>query len=285
MARVLCGLLAALGVLGSAAHPAWAWDAEANRAVAALAYQRLAPAAKARVDDILAHAPPMGRPGCRLHSLADAADLMQCLHGDKRDFMRGVVYDPVPLCGQIDRGRACRDGRCASDALKRELDRLKAPGAGAGERAEALAAVAYLTAELHQPLHAADNDDRSGDRVRVTLPGSHDKRLTLYSVWDEDLPPLAIGDADTGLRYLGPLAELHAADWRQGDIDAWVADSHHVAAAEVYGRLPDPPACGKTPAAPEALSRAYVDASVQVVRAQLAKAAVRLAVLLEAALG
>ncbi len=275
----------ALLFLASAAGAAWAWDDTADRVVAQLAYERLTAAAKTRVDDILAHAPPLGRLGCRMRSLSDASDIMQCLRGDKRDFMKGLAYDPIPLCGELDRSRACDHGRCASDALGRELAMLKALGAAPDDRAEALAAVVYLTAELHQPLHAADNDDRSGDRVRVALPGSHDKRLTLYSVWDEDLVALAIGDEDTGVRYVRPLIEPHLAEWGSGDIAAWVADSHHVAATEVYGRLPDPPACARTPSQPEALSRAYVDQGVQTVRAQLAKAAVRLAALLNAALG
>ena len=149
----------------------------------------------------------------------------------------------------------------------------------------ALEAVAYLIAELHQPLHAADNGDRSGTRFRVTLPGSSDKRLTLYSVWDEDLVATAIGDAETGLPYLRPLAEANAPAWSKGDVDAWVADTNQVAVADVYGRLPTPPPCGHPPDKPQFLDRGYMTYGAEVVRNQLAKAAVRLAQVLNAALG
>lgn len=289
MMRWLAALTTVLGLaailLVSSSSAAWAWDDAADQVVATLAYERLDPGAKSKVNDILTQAPSIGRRGCRMHALSDVSDVVQCLRGDKADFMKGIVYDPLPLCGVLDRSRACDHGRCASDTLGRELATLKDGSVSPDRRAAALAAVVYLTAELHQPLHAADNEDRSGDRVRVVLPGSHDRRLTLYSVWDEDLVALAIGDAQTGARYLRPLVDLHAADWSAGDVAAWVADSHHVAATEVYAPLPDPPACGKTPDAPEPLSRAYVDQGAQTVRLQLAKAAVRLASLLNATLG
>jgi hypothetical protein len=172
--------------------------------------------------------------------------------------------------------------------LKREIDALKvdakAPRAESAETALALEAVVYLMSEIHQPLHAADNNDRSAERIRATLPGSGARPLSLYSVFDEDLVAPAIGDAETGLPYLSPLTARHGADWAKGGIDDWVADTHNVAVDSVYSKLPDPPACGGAPKAVEALDTAYVESGGEVVRSQLAKAAVRLATVLNAAL-
>ena len=53
----------------------------------------------------------------------------------------------------------------------------------------------------------------------------------------------------------------------------------------MYGRLPVQVACGQKPDGLEALSPAYVQQAAQTVRVQLAKAAVRLAALLNATLG
>ena len=119
----------------------------------------------------------------------------------------------------------------------------------------------------------------------MALPGSSDKRLTLYSVWDEDLVAEAVGDEQGGLPYLRTLADAQADAWSKGDLNAWLADTGQVAAADVYGRLPAPPGCGKPPEKTELLDRAYIDFAARVVRAQLAKAGVRLAVLLNACLG
>jgi hypothetical protein len=258
-----------------------AWDPEADRAVALEAYDLLNPEVRAKVDALLAAAGPIGAPQCSVQTLASAASLVECLHGSRSDFMRGVVYDPIPLCPSPDAAPPCANGHCASQLLKREIDALKvdsqAPGADKADTALALEAVVYLISELHQPLHAADNNDRSGDRIRVTLPGSGGRTLSLYSVWDEDLVALAIGDAETGLPYLHALISLHGQDWAKGGVDDWVADTHKVAIDSVYSKLPSPPACGAPPKDVEGLGPLYVQSSAEVVQTQLAKAAVRLA--------
>ncbi len=284
-------LLIALAILvttaGLVPAPARAWDIDADRAVGALAYERLTPPVKAKVDAILTAGGAIGGAGCRAHSLSDAADLAACLHGRREDFMRGVAYDAISICDTAPKTRGCAEEHCASTALKRNIAALKSPDATPAARLLALEAVVYLTAELHQPLHAADNGDRSGERFRVLLPGSSDKRLNLNAVWDQDLVVEAIGDAQGGLAYLRPLADdaRGAVDPKVGDVDAWVADSHQVAVADVYGRLPTPPPCGHPPEQPERLDPGYIDYAAQVVRLQLAKAAVRLAGVLTEALG
>jgi len=265
-----------------------AWDPEADRAVALAAYELVKPEVRTKIDAILAQAGPIGTPKCSVKTLASAASLVECLHGSRSDFMRGIMYDPIPLCPTPDAAPPCAKGQCASELLKREIDALKvdsgAPGADDADKALALEAVVYLISELHQPLHAADNNDRSGERIRATLPGSGGKPLSLYSVWDEDLVALAVGDAETGLPYLQALAARHGAEWSKGGVEDWVADTHKVAVDSVYSKLPSPPACGALPQSVEALGPLYVQPSAEVVQAQLAKAAVRLAKVLDMAL-
>jgi hypothetical protein len=264
-----------------APHSARAWDPEADRAVALAAYELLKPEVRAKVDAILAQAGPIGAPKCPVQTLASAVSLVECLHGSRSDFMRGVMYDPIPLCPGPEAAAPCAKGQCASQLLKREIEALKvdarAPQAEPADTALALEAVVYLISEMHQPLHAADNNDRSGERLRATLPGSGGKPLSLYSVWDEDLVALAIGDAETGVPYLHVLTARHGEDWAKGGVDDWVADTHKVA---VYSKLPSPPACGAPPKDVETLDPLYVQSSAEVVQGQLAKAAVRLAAVL-----
>jgi len=271
-----------------APRSARAWDPEADRAVALEAYTMLKPAVRAKVDSILAGAGPIGAPKCTVQTLASAAYLVECLHGGRSDFMRGVVYDPIPLCPSHDAAPPCANGRCASQLLNREIDALKvdshAPQSDSADTALALEAVVYLISEMHQPLHAADNNDRSGERIRATLPGSGGKPLSLYSVWDEDLVALAVGDAETGLPYLHALILRRGQDWGKGGVSDWVADTHKVAVDSVYSKLPAPPMCGAQPKDIEALPPLYVQSSAAVVQTQLAKAAVRLATVLDQAL-
>jgi hypothetical protein len=262
-----------------------AWDPEADKVVARLAYERLDPAAKAKVDALLGSGFKVADTPCEATGLSDAPEMVACLK-DRRnvDFMRGVIYDPFPICAPPPKAKSpCADGHCASALLVRELEVLKAPAASPDDKAMALLAVTYLVSELHQPLHTADNDDRNGQRVRVTTPGNVNG-VTLYGVWDEDLVADAIGDADTGLPYVRALAATHAAEWSKGDLSSWLEETHQFATTVVYGRLPVPPACNKLPDQPEPLRPNYFAAAAPLVRTQLAKAGVRLAVLLNAAL-
>ena len=277
----LLALVAGLTLLAVSPLRARAWDPEADRVVAQLALERLTPSTRAQVSALLASG--TGVSGCPVSALDDSARLVSCLHDQKADFMHDLHYDVLPLCGAPP-ARRCSDGRCARGALQGFIVELKDPRTAAPEKVRALEAVAYLVAELHQPLHAADNGDRSGERVRVTLPGALKARTNLYSVWDNDLVASAIGTAEVGLPYVRALADAHAAEWSRGDVDDWVAETHDVALHTVYGRLPDPPACNKTPGRPEALSADYFASAVPAVRTQLAKAGVRLAAVLNATL-
>ena len=278
----LLTLVAGLLLLALSPVQARAWDPEGDRAVALLALERLTPSTRAQVGALLGGGAVIS--GCEVSALDDGARLASCLHGQRADFMHDVSYDLLPLCGTVSLARRCPNGRCASQLLKGYIAELKDPSTPRPERVRALEAVAYLVAELHQPLHAADNGDRNGERVRVTLPGALKARTNLYSVWDNDLVASAIGTAEVGLPYVRVLADAHGSDWVRGDVDDWVAETHDVALHTVYGRLPDPPACNKTPARPEALTADYFAAAVPAVRTQLAKAGVRLAAVLNATL-
>lgn len=262
-----------------------AWDPEADRVVARLAYERLDASAKAKVDALLGPGFKVANTPCEATSLADAPEMVACLK-DRRgvDFMRGVIYDPLPVCAPPPRAKPpCADGHCASTLLKQEIATLRAPAAAPEDKAMALLAVTYLVSELHQPLHTADNNDRNGNRIRVTTPGNA-RGVSLYGVWDEDLVANAIGDADDGLPYVRALAAVHGAEWAQGNVDSWLAETHQFAVSVVYGRLPIPPACNKLPDQPEPLRPNYFAAAAPLVRVQLAKAGVRLAAVLNAAL-
>ena len=80
------------------------------------------------------------------------------------------------------------------------------------------------------------------------------------------------------------MVTLHARQWASGNVDTWLAESHALAISYVYPKLAQPPMCGQ-PTTAQAISRAYLDGAAPIVRQQLSKAAVRLAKVLNAALG
>jgi hypothetical protein len=281
LSRALAALAfsASLAFAGQAA----AWSEPAQRTIAELAYARLTPEAQARVDALIAQN-PSPEPSCPIASLADAAVFPDCVDGIRRfNDLRRLHYEQRPLCGAADRNGYCKDGECVSEAVKRAAATLADPAALPADKLVALALLAHFIGDLHQPFEMVDNRDDRGQDIRVTLPGSTDRRLTLYGVWTETLPALAVGSGELGPRFLAPLAANNEAAWSRGSVDGW-ADETHALARALYERLPERPECGRRPRNPEPLDRAYVLSGTNTVKEQLAKAGVRLAAVLNTSL-
>lgn len=205
--------------------------------------------------------------------------------------MRPLHYDDIPLFGTSDKTQYCPDGQCASAAIADAIDVLKNKGLPDQKRLVALYQIAHFIGDIHQPLHAADNGDKGGNDVKVIYLGEAESynpfkkamdRYNLHFVWDTMLPANAF--KNNGRDEIVALAKAHTTDWAKGDADAWVSEAHNIAVKFTYGRLPVKLEPGKPPAESVAIERDYVDASALIVREQLAKAAVRLACVLNAAL-
>lgn len=282
--RPLFAVLAAAGALGLAG-PAAAWGELGHRAVARVAEERLSPEARAEIAGLISTAGRL-EPSCPVYSLEDAAAFMSCVSDlSKYRSYEELHYDARPFCPPPRPVEFCRKGECASEALKRAISTLRDRQQLAQARLAALEQLAHLLGDLHEPLNMVDNRDDQGGRIRVVLPGASEKmRVSLRDVWEDNLPALAVGSLETGLPYLQPIAAQGAQAWSRGDIDSWAAETHRLAVDGVYNRLPEIPACNRLPKNPEPLDRAYVSAAVPVVREQLAKAGIRLAVVLNDAL-
>lgn len=290
MIRAIAALFALVCAL-PLAGPAAAWSEPAHRAIAEIAYARLTPEARTAVDALIAEgrsptaATLAVEPSCPVLSLADAAVFMDCVDGVRRynDFRR-LHYDNAPLCGAVDKNVYCRNGECLSEAVKRAVAVLRDPLALPADKLFALQQLTHFMGDLHQPYQMIDNRDDRGAEIRVSLPGSSDRRLNLHMVWDEALPSLAVGSGELGARFIGPLATNNETAWGRGSVDQWALETQQLARS-LYERLPEPPQCGRRPRDPPVLTRAYVLSGTTTVREQLAKAGVRLAAVLNATLG
>ena len=272
-------LLVGLAILAQAG-PAAAWGDMGYRVMGDLAYARLTPAARAQVDAMIAAAPVSGEPSCPVASLADAAVFPGCVDGIRRyNDLRKSRDEDQPVCPAQARGDPCKDGQCPSGAVKRALAVLADPARQAPARLYALEQLSRAIADLHQPFDMVDNRDDHARDIRVVLPGSSDKHLNLHDFWTDIVLAPALGaDEGTAAAWLQPVV---AGDrgWETGDVDAWAGETATLARV-LYSRLPEEPQCGRNPRNPEALDRTYVEAAVPIAREQLARAAVRLAALL-----
>ncbi|HXY97177.1 MAG TPA: S1/P1 nuclease [Steroidobacteraceae bacterium] len=278
------GVLAAALTLFVAYVPgASAWGPQGHRTVGAIADRLLTPAARAEVATLLAadldkFDNPSGR--STLESVAVWADEIRGTPADRPRWH----YDDVPVCGSAPRDSYCAGGECNSAQLERLTLVLADRHAELRARNEALKWIVHLVGDIHQPLHAADNGDQGGNRVRVALEGVHTRgRLSLHRAWDSELVTLALKtrshqqpprDIDALAREAGKLT----AEAGQGTPSEWASQSNHLARNVAY-QYPGF-ACGSVPAGVVVLDRDYQREAEAIVRERLLLAGGRLANLL-----
>jgi hypothetical protein len=279
----------ALLVLGWACAPlALAWGPQGHRTVGAIADRLLSPRAHAVVQQLLAaDLDKFGRPSGRT-TLEEVSVWSDELYGTPAAHARWH-YDNEPVCGSVALARFCRDGECGSEQLKRLIGVMADPRAAPRERNEALKWVVHLVGDLHQPLHAADNDDRGGNSVQVALAGVKTRgRESLHRAWDNDFVKLALHARNrqqppADIDALAGEAQTLIGQAGQGNPDSWVSESNNLARNVAY-RYPGF-VCGQPPVGIVVLDGGYVQEAAALVRERLLLAGARLANLLNQSLG
>jgi hypothetical protein len=250
--------LALAATVALAAAPVRAWSPAGHAAVGAVAERSLSPAARAAVDALLE--------GKRI-SDPDVAAWADAESKEGRA-PRAFHYVNVPVDAPgYDPARDCREGRCAVAKLDAELAALRDPAIPRARRGEALRWVVHLAGDLHQPLHCADRGDRGGNETRVVRRGPD---TNLHAFWDSMPERCRIGRS-----VAIPDAEGAAA----GTPRAWL-DECHVLGRAAYAQAAERETGGGVRFEKE--DRAQQCA---VARRQIARAGVRLAAVLNEALG
>lgn len=244
--------------------PARAWGAHGHEIIATIALQELNPQAREQVARLL------GNPAMLIHE-ANWADEIR----DRRRETGPWHYVDIPLgAPRYLAARDCPRGDCVVAQIAAAQRVLANPRQSSAARADALRFLIHLVADIHQPLHAVDNDDRGGNQVRITVRGD---RTNLHQLWDtrvvEALGFDSARAAQDIRRSISPPQRKH---WQAGSAAAWATESHIVARDQVY-----PDMQGRRSLR---LSPTYVREKIPVTRQQLAKAGVRLAWLLNTSL-
>jgi hypothetical protein len=244
--------------------PAFAWGAEGHEIVALIAARELTPAARAQAAQLL---------GGRAMLVLDSnwADEIK----DQRRDTGPWHYVDIPLGAPgYDARRDCPDSNCVVAQIENDMRILGNRQLGNRARAEALRFLVHFVADVHQPLHAEDNDDKGGNQVRVTLGR---ERANLHRVWDADVVEVQGRDsgmvADAILRTVLPQQRQA---WMSGTPAGWANEAHALARDQIY-----PPLMGRQQLR---LPRDYAWREAGIARMQLAKAGLRLAWLLNAVL-
>jgi hypothetical protein len=141
--------------------------------------------------------------------------------------------------------------------------------------------VLHFAGDLHQPLHAADNQDRGGNCVPLTLGGP--RTTNLHSYWDTVAVAAIEPDADKlAPKLAAQITPAERKAWEKGDAKTWALESFAIARSTVY-TIGSKPSCASD-TAPLPLAANYDQAAQAAIALLLKKAGVRLALALNRAL-
>lgn len=251
----------ALVLLLFLAAPGLAWAPEGHQIAAGVALRELTAKARVQVATLLGGANML---------VLDASWADEIRQQRPETGTWHYVNVPVGARG-YDAARDCVNDDCVVVRISRDESILADPRATHAAKAEALRFLVHFIADVHQPLHVADRNDKGGNDVMVRLGA---KRASLHQVWDQDVVAAMGNDSE---RIAGEidrsLSPAQKAQMARGTPADWANESFALAQREIYTRLPP---AGRTIHLPDD----YARRESQVARLQLARAGIRLAAVL-----
>ena len=282
-------IIAALGgllALFAFAAPAQAYWEYGHESVARIAWLQMRPDSRAKVAALLRQGRLLETPGCPVATLEQASVWADCIKplGDRFTYAYSWHYQNVDVCKPFDLKSACKDGNCVSAQIERNARLLADGRVPVRERLMALAFLTHFVGDLHQPMHAGDHADLGGNKVAATY-GIIAGRTNLHSIWDGWLAERAISTPPAGPAEL--LAQVSAADRDRiasGSVEDWSREMWGKAKDLAYRTLVGDP-CGAGPAERPVMDEAKVRALIPEVRQDVVEGGIRLARLIDDALG
>jgi nuclease S1 len=264
--------------------PASAWWEYGHESVASVAALEVKPATRAAIRRLIAHSRELETPTCPIRTIEDASYWPDCVKplGDRFSYAFSWHYQNADICKPFDLTAACKDGNCVSAQIERNARLLADRKLPARERLMAFAFLVHFVGDLHQPLHGGDKSDRGGNDFRMNygvIPSN------IHAIWDGYLadrgistpPPDAAG-------ILSGLTPAERAEMRGGTVQDWSRESWAAAREFGYGAVMEDP-CGPLPETRPVMDEATTRNLIPILRRQVARGGIRLARLLDEALG
>jgi hypothetical protein len=269
-----------------AASPASAWWEYGHESVARIAMDSVRPGTRAAIQHLLARGRLLETPDCPVATIEQASVWADCIKplGDRFSYAYSWHYQNVDICKPFDLKSACKDGNCVSAQIERNARILADRKAPERERLMALAFLVHFMGDLVQPMHAGDRADKGGNDVKANY-GIVGGYTNLHSIWDGYLAERSISTPPGGPRaILASSSPQERAGLAAGTVEDWSRDSWESARKYAYASLIGD-ACGPKPNDRPTLNEAEVRELIPVVRRQVLAGGVRLARLLDDALG
>ncbi|KAF4727582.1 hypothetical protein FOZ62_005370 [Perkinsus olseni] len=265
---------------------------DAHAVVAELAEQRIADKTRKDLSTVMGD-------GYRLARAASWFDTMKAT----RSWMVGLDRAHNAHC-DFDYKRDCSNARCLAGAVWNYTNRMIDPYLSKDQRNEAVKFLIHLVADAHMPLNAGRTADQGGDTINVHINFADFTNVNLHKAWEEKIldemegalypgsyvQQDASGSADR-MKFWRVSSNLLGADLDQryaGKVPSWLAEcTHHGINACIDKMLTESAnlACrvayrhidGRDIQTNDGLTREYYTSRVGVLQEQLAKAAARLA--------
>lgn len=282
MIRRLVCVLFAFFLLPS---PAAAWWEYGHESVATVAMLEVKPGTRNAIQALLRQSALLETPACPARTIEQASVWADCVKvfKDRFSYAYSWHYENVDVCHPFDLKSACADGNCVSSQIERDVRLLKDRGVPVRERLLALVFLVHFMGDLHQPMHAGDRGDRGGNDFKADYGAI--KNSNIHTIWDGYLADRGISEPPSGPRaILASVPEAERETIRQGKVEDWARESWQVAHDDGYGALLAD-ACDPVPAQHPVMTEEIVRKLVPVVRLQVARGGIRLAKLLDEALG
>ncbi len=282
--------MAALAIF--AAGPAAAWGDLGHQVTALIAYEHLTEKSKAALNELLASDTDTLTPP-DFASRASWADRYRKTHPetaawhyadieiDSGDLSAACYGFPVLAAGEAASLGPAKD--CVTDKIDEFAAELASPQTAPAERLLALKFLIHFVGDLHQPLHSSDHQDRGGNCIGLSPPSPDGQETNLHAYWDVGAVD-AQGESAAVIaeRLNATISNTQIKSWSTGSSRDWAMEAFALGKRDAY-HLPTLPTC----AAPGniALTADYEKAATATARLQLQRAGIRIAFLLNQALG
>lgn len=273
---------------------AHAWGFNGHRIVAKIAYERLEPGVRTKVDRLLGSAGEVSLPAASVWADAALYDHDEKeIYGFSKKFHYvnfsdelPVRYDNIAPACVTNSAQGDLNG-CALFAIEGYRSVLESTGADEVARWEALLFITHYVGDIHQPLHAGRAADRGGNLIMVSLPGplatryarlldkKERKWISLHKVWDNILvEQLGEGWESTAERLNDEITDEEVELWTKSSSADWVIESARLAETQAY----------RGPVDGRKIRASYVSSNERRAEQRLKMAGVRLADMLNRAL-
>jgi hypothetical protein len=264
--------LLALVMLFPISSDAWAWGDEGHKVICEIAMRLVQPNTRAEIKKLISN-------DDRFTSFSDSCTWPDHPRQGASEHFLNLQRDSDGLHSETCPGASA----CVVTAVKKDFEVLSSNNASEAEKLKSLKFLGHWVGDIHQPLHVSFEDDRGGNSIPVTgICGAN-----LHSAWDTCLVLRAVGEDvnEAATELMKTITPAKIESWNHSNPMEWVNESFAIAEqAQTKYCIRQGGSCDQQ-AGKVQIDAAYVVANAPIVREQLQKSGVRLAHLLDAALG